>query len=321
MSQLYYFIEPTGYNKYVASAAIGMNNAKIFSGFGSKLEAKVFKWHYAWTLNKRTELPFKKYWERRFVKTIPPNCDYILLAESFHISYSKSFLLYLRDTFNKSKICFVFSNPVSDYNLEKIRKNECYYDAILTFSKDDAVKYGFQYCEVLPFRLPEADPNIKVKNDVFFVGANKGRLDTILKIYETLTKQGLKCKFYIVGVPEDEQIPKEEIIYNQRISYEKVLTEIQASRCVLEVLQKGCNYVSMKTCEAIHYHKKLLTTNKYADQSQSYNNQFIRIIKNNDDLDRMFIDKEVPDQIYQDTKLVESYGPLIIYLDNLFSKS
>lgn len=320
MNKLYFFIEPTGYNKYIAAAANGMPNAKIFGGFNSRWEEKIFKWHNAWPLNNKVELPFKGYWEKSLCKDIPVDCDYIIMAESFHLTYSRRFLSYLRKTFRKSKICFLFSNPVGVYNLTKVNRFSEYYDAIITFAKDDAVRNGFLYCDSIPMRLPERDPIIPVVNDVFFVGANKGRLHKILSIYEKLTSQGLKCKFYIVDVPSKEQIPSDGIVYNQRISYEEVLKQVQASRCVLEILQNGCNYVSLKTCEAIHYHKKLLTTNTSANQSSLFNEQYIHIINKADDIDTSFIRRDVPDDVFDSAGLVETYEPLINFLDKCFEK-
>lgn len=318
MSKLYFFIEPKGYNKYIASAAEGMSDTKVFGGFKRSLEEKLFKWHNAWPLNNRFELPLKMYWFKSLCRDIPNDCDYILMAESFHLSYSGKFLSYLRNRFSNAKVCFLFSNPVGDYNLAKVKRFSAYYDTIITFAKEDADRYGFKYCDVIPMRLPERESDIPIENDVFFVGANKGRLKIILSMYDTLTTQGLKCKFYIVGVPKDEQVPYDGIIYNERISYEEVLKHVQASRCVLEILQKGCNYVSMKTCEAIHYHKKLLTTNMYADRSKLYNEQYIRIVKDLKDVEKEFILRDIPDETFELANLVESFSPLVRYLDDYF---
>lgn len=320
MSSLHFFIEPTGYNKYVAAAAIGSSNVSIFPGYRSRTEEVLCKWHNAWPLNRHKELPFKRCWGKKYVNQIPVDCDYILMAESFHLSYSQSFLQSLRNQRPIAKLCFVFSNPVGNYNLEKINSMRDNYDIIITFAKDDAEKYGFQYCEVLPYRLPDAVNNVGIESDVFFVGKNKGRLNQILSIYEKLKEQELTCKFYIVGVENQEQKYGEDIVYNHPISYEEVLKHVQKTRCILEILQEGCNYVSMKTCEAIHYHKKLLTTNKYANQSYLYNEQYIRIINNLEDIDKYFVTQVVPAEVYESAILVETYEPLINYLDNYFKK-
>ena len=318
MSKLYFFLEPSGYNKYIAAAAEGMPNAKVFGGFKNRRKEKVFKWHNAWPLNNLIELPFKGFWCESLCREIPTGCDYILMAESFHLTYSKKFLTYIRSRFQDAKICFLFSNPVGNYNLSKVKRFSGFYDAIITFAKDDADRYGFLYSDSIPMRLPDRDTSIPIVNDVFFVGANKGRLHKILSIYEKLTSQGLKCKFYIVDVPKENQLQDDGIIYNQRISYDEVLKQVQASRCVLEILQKGCNYVSIKTCEAIHYHKKLLTTNVSANESGLYNDQYIQIIKKVEDINASFVLKDVPDAEFESAGLVETYEPLIKFLDNYF---
>lgn len=320
MSLLYYFIEPTGYNKYVAAAADNMENVSVFGGYRSKCEEKIFKWHNAWSLNKSFELPFKGYWNKVYTAEIPEECDYILLAESFHLSYSKSFLGYLQKNFSKSKLCFIFSNPVAAYNLRKLQLFKEYYDAIITFSEDDAKVYDFLYCDVLPFKLPDTDPTAKIKYDVFFVGTDKGRLSLLLSIYERLDALGLKSKFYIFGVPKESQRHRNGIVYNQYISYESVLKCVQQSRCVLEILQDGCNYMSLRTREAIHYHKKLLTTNKFINQSKIYNSEYMRTIRTAKDIDKSFIMEDVFGEAFTVADVAETYEPLLSYLDSYFTK-
>lgn len=316
MKKMYFLIEPTGYNKYISAAASGSGYAKVFPGYSHSIEERLFKLHNSWPLNKTHELPFKCIWNKLYTNDIPLDCKYILMAESFHLSYSKSFLNYLRKKYKDSKLCFVFSNPVGSYNLEKVELFKSYYDAIITFSKDDAAKYNFLYCDVLPYRLPNPDHTIKEENDVFFIGANKGRIGTILTIYQRLTDLGLKCDFYIVGVPEEAQVSGDGIVYNHRISYEEVLRHVQKSRCVLEILQEGCNYVSIKTCEAVHYHKKILTTNQYADESRVYNEQYVRIIHDVNDIDKDFVTAKIEDRIFEDSNLVETFDPLISFLES-----
>ena len=322
MSKLFYFLEPTGYNRYIAAAAEGSNNASVFKGYIGVWEDRLLKWHNAWPLNKRFELPFKSYWFKRYSKEIPNDVQYLLMAESFHLSYSRKFLYLLRNRFPQAKICYVFSNPATTYNLNKISYCGNLYDAVITFSKDDASKYKIYYCDVLPIRLPHPHKRFKnIESDVFFVGKNKGRLDKIYEIYDKLHSLGLKCKFYIVGVSDKEQRSTEEIIYNNPISYDEVLLHVQQSRCVLELLQEGCNYVSVKTAEALHYHKKLLTTNEYVEKSSIYDSRIIRVVRNIEDIDKSFVLTEVSDDIYDNVGLTETYDPLIEYLDKLFDNN
>lgn len=318
MSKLYYFIEPTGYNQYVAAAAEGSEHAFVFGGYQSQLEEKLLKWHNAWPFNKHFELPFKGYWFHKYVKAIPEDVNYIVMAESFHLSYSKSFFKHLRKRFPSVKLCFVFSNPVGEYNLEKVRAMQDYYDMIITFAKDDAVKYGYQYCDVLPYRLPDLEKDVELESDIFYVGKEKGRLDQIISLYERAVRLGLKCKFYIVEVPEEKQLYADDIIYNHPIPYNEVLYHVQRTRCILELLQDGCNYISIKTVEALHYRKKLLTNNQSVENIKLYNDLYIRVVKKIDDLDKAFITREIANDIFDTSYLIESFNPLLSYLDDFF---
>lgn len=321
MNKLYFFIEPTGYNRYIAAAAEGSDVATVFCGFKSKMKEQFLKLYNAWPLNKRAELPFKGYLFKKYLEEIPQDTTYIIMAESFHLSYSRVFLKNLRKRFPHVKICFMFSNPVGKYNIAKARAFRGDYDAFLTFAKDDAERYNFHYCDTLPMRLPDPDDSLNIDTDVFFVGKNKGRLDTIYKIYEKLHSLGLKCKFYIVGVSEENQRNSDEIIYNTPIPYDEVLQHVQQSRCILEVLQEGCNYVSMKTIEAIHYRKKILTNNEYADQCDLYSPDYIRIIKDINSIDLEFIRHELPEVSFSMARLNESYDSMVSYLDKLFGNN
>ncbi len=317
MGGIFYFIEPTGYNKYIAAAAEYSDIATTFGGFRSKVEERLFKLHNSWPLNKYHELPFKSYWTHKYTVDIPDGTEYILMAESFHLSYSRAFLLGLKNKFPKARLCFVFSNPAVDYNVSKVKSVRGLYDAIITFAKDDAKKYGFSYCDVLPMKLPPPTSSLEVNNDIFFVGKNKGRLDIIYEIYDKLHSLGLKCLFYIVGVPEGLQRHEEGLVFNTPITYEQVLAHVQQSRCVLEILQEDCHYVSIKTLEALHYHKKLLTTNVFASESSLYEERAIRIVHTMDDIDKEFIINDVSEEAYDNVGLIESYQPLYSYLKDL----
>ena len=318
MSKLFYFIEPTGYNQYIAAAANGSDCAMVFSGFGSKIEETLCKWHNAWPFNKHIELPFKQCWGRKYLSQIPSDCQYVLMAESFRLSYSKSFLRNIRKHLPQVKLCFVFSNPVGDYNLEKVKAMKESYDIIITFAKNDAEKNGIIYCDVLPFKLPDVDNEVDLESDIFYIGKEKGRLNQLLSVYEKAASLGLKCNFYITEVPEEKQKYADDIVYNHPIDYNEVLYHVQRSRCVLELLQDGCNYISIKTVEALHYHKKLLTNNASIINSNIYNKQYVRVINSVDDIDRPFITNDIPDEAFDTSSLVESYDPLITYLDNYF---
>ena len=169
-----------------------------------------------------------------------------------------------------------------------------YYDAVITMNRSDAENYGFLFCEYWPTLLPDKVFEPEKASDVFFCGAAKDRLSNILDIYEVLTASGLKCDFYVTGVPKHEQKYSDDIHYtedvtNHWLSYDDILQKDKNTKCVLEILPFGQNYSSLRVCEALWYHKKLLTTNLEAHREWFYHPEIVQCFTNAHDIDTEFI--------------------------------
>lgn len=306
-----FFLEDLDYNKYICNAVRGKKDTYIFPGVGSKLATKLFKIHNAWPLNKRFELPWKSFWFKRCLdeKNFSREDNIIFLFyECFHFSYSKKYLNYLKKKYINSKFVFLLMNPVGDYILSKLEKVKDCYDEIITFFQSDADAYGYLCYESGLYgaeQLPESD---LPETDVFFVGEDKGRLNVLLNIYETLTKNGLKCDFYITNVPIEKQKYSSDIVYNTPIPYEEVLQHIQKTKCILEVLQKNGFYCSLRTLEAYAYKKKLLTTNQRIYDADFYTPEIVGVIEDSKNFDCSFIKNKVEEVLYEEKDFYKFEG-------------
>ena len=60
MSQIIYFIENSGYYKYVIAAGEGDSDVFFPLGFKNHYIEKLFKLHLAWPINKRSDAPYVK---------------------------------------------------------------------------------------------------------------------------------------------------------------------------------------------------------------------------------------------------------------------
>lgn len=283
------------YEKYIAASMLEDKNVFVRNKIDRKILREIFRLHNAWPLNKRVEIPFKKIWFPFFLNKdefAENDKIYFLFYESFHLSYSNKYLDYLRKKYRNAKFCYVFLNPVDQYNLEKLNMVRMKYDMVLTFFQDDAVKYGFSKPDFFPYRLPVENTKEGENSDVFFVGADKGRLEKIIRIYEELKAKGLKCLFYIVGVSEEKQQYKEDIRYNQRLTYQDVLEKVKGTKCVLEILKDDDMYTSIREYEAFQYNKKLLTTNRRIFEEPFYDPEFIQVIEFDKAIDIDFIMRE-----------------------------
>lgn len=294
------FLDNEGLQSCICSAA-EKAGAIVFKSFHSQLVKKIFAIHNAWKLNKYMELPFKSLWFRRCFNEELFDADekiYFLFYESFYLAYSKKYLRHLRKKFPKAKFCYIFLNPIDERKSVKYNSIKKYYDAGVAIYREDVKKYGLLLNEYYCYSPPEIDENTEYGSDVFFVGVNKGRLERMISVYELLSKSGLKCDFHMTEVEEGEQKYKDYIVYNKKMSYTEYLQRLNNSKCLLEILQDDASYFSIRTIEAMQFHKKLLTTNETIKYYDFYDERIIRVFKNVSDIDVNFIRQLVTKDLF-----------------------
>lgn len=187
------------------------------------------------------------------------------------------------------KLVYLFSNIVkitgaTKYNILNTLKDE--YDMIFAFDKEDSEKYGFNYHRLI-YEKPQDLNNQDIKYDLFYVGQAKDRLGKLLEIFEKAESCGLKCDFHIVGVPENQQKHNDKIEYNVNMPYEEAVKHICSSRCLVDAIQGESTGLTIKTCEAVVFNKKLITTNEHVRAEKFYNPSDILIYnEQNNNLDQ-----------------------------------
>lgn len=303
MSKFVYLSYGNSYEACISNAIMQNPQAYAFVPFKSKFIRRLHVLHNARPLNAKKELPFKTIWFKRALKGMDLHKEddiYFLLYESFHLSYSKNFLQYLHRNYPKAKCCFIYVNPVTELIRRKIYKVSDCLDAVITFNEKDANRFNLLLCQNQPYKLPIYQNKNIPKSDVFFIGADKGRLCKLVTIYEKLTNAGLKCDFHVIGVPEEKQRYSDDIVYNKKMPYSEVLTRVYATRCVLEVLQNDEDYLSIRTFEALQYHRKLLTESKNSKKFDFYDPRIIQIFDVPEHINTDFIKEEVKESEYPD---------------------
>ncbi len=320
MSKYVFFVNVDGYRKYTAYAA--QNAGALIPHIKGRGIKRLFEIHNAWSLNRKYELPGKSIWYKYCFneKEVDINEDiYFVCYESFHMTYSRKYLSYLRNKYINAKFVFFFSNPVDEYNFEKLKSVRDLYDVIFTFNEKDAKDNDFIYCNCDTFKLIPVPECPEYKSDVFFVGSDKGRLELLLSVFEKLTDAGLVCDFHIVNVPENKQRYADRIKYNQRISYDEVLHRVKSTRCVLEILQNSNNYYSIRTLEALQYHKKLLTSNIGVVKQWFYKPEIIQCFDNYFDINTDFVLQYIDEELYSDID-IGSFERFANFLESIFSE-
>lgn len=205
----------------------------------------------------------------------------------------QAFLKKLKRKYKNLSLVYVFTNVVKitgAANGKYLDKIKDWYDAVFAFDPVDAEKYGFFYSPL----IYDADSAYKKEekeshdNLVFYVGQAKDRLDGLLSFYERLTAMGIKCDFHIANVLEEQIKYADRIVYNKFMTYDEAVDSIQRATCLIDVIQGDSTGLTIKTCEAVCYDKKLITTNKHVVEYPFYDSRYIRVVESPNDIDTEF---------------------------------
>ena len=83
------------------------------------------------------------------------------------------------------------------------------------------------------------------------------------------------------------------ITYNIGMPYKEALQYSYNSDLVVEIVRDGQAGISLRTCEAIFFNKKLLTNNSCIKKMPFYDSRFMSIFHNGDDIDLDFVQNSV----------------------------
>ena len=165
-------------------------------------------------------------------------------------------------------------NPIcKSVDLEKFQQFNC---EIWVFDENDADKlslnhntqYYFSGIDINSASLRQS------QCDVFFVGADKGRLKYLEDIRKNLTNMGVSVDFHITS---SSKIDIKNSVYKPRISYAEVLDRISGCKVILDVVSQNQSGLTLRPLESIFYKKKLITNDKSIVNRDFYNKNNIHV--------------------------------------------
>lgn len=231
------------------------------------------------------KIPFKGVWSRFVFSSLEKEqikegtsvifcyyvSDFTLLKQIKLFDYLKRL--------NKSIIVVgIYSDTVSLYS--KIKLNlEKDSNILVTYNEYDAREYNIPLLppRILDYSFVKENSAI-LESDIFYVGANKNRLDTIYNVFHYATSKGLKCDFFLTKVPKNERIPG--IHYGKYFPYAKMLEHAKRSKCILNIMQRGATGITLRDYEAIGLNKILLTNDKSIKQYDFYTPEKVIFLEN-----------------------------------------
>lgn len=281
----------SGFYEVAYSDLYNLPNVIYFKNYidsiNSKIKQLLIRINFNLKLNDFIKTPFSKlvypWLFPHSFKEDRPLC-FVFFGTQFAI-INTSYLDYLRRRYPNVKLVLYMQDIVASLPYYDIKSYKKKFDIVLSYDKGDCEKYNLVYYPT-PFskididKLPKVDEDI----DIYFCGAGKTRYPEIFKAYVKCKNQGLKCKFFLMGVPLDKRIDGEGLVYDKRISYEMNLAYAAKSKCILEIMQENADGYTPRLWEAIMLNKHLLTNNKRVKESNYYNPDNILIINENDNI-------------------------------------
>ena len=264
--------------------------AKFLPDLTSTFLKLVRKIHVSRKLQKilHFSLPLQSIWFPRFPQLDSREEKTAVFIHPFLGAYDDGFIRFLRKKYNFKKFVLFLTDPYEKANsvpsLDKMKEN---YDLILSVDYNDCKKYGFIYRENCYSKVVYEEKK-EFYSDIFFIGNAKGRLDLLHEIYRICVDSGLHPVFYIVGVPDEEQIYP-GIFYNKRLPYPVAAEYAANTKILLEVLQEGQSGLTLRTQEALTYGKKLLTNNFLIKELACYDPCNIHVFSLPDRIDKRFL--------------------------------
>lgn len=216
------------------------------------------------------KLPFQFLWYSRWKKHIG-NYDTIIMGD---LEANEALLRYIKRKKPSIRIIIWYWNTITDKGkkAELLKKMGC---EVWSFDMKDCKSYNLNYNTQFYSRDLVTDNNV-IRQDVFFIGMDKGRLDTILDIENKLKQLHLKTNFYIVKSRESKDVYMNKL--KERINYNEVVKNILESKSILDLPKENQSGLTLRPLEALFFSKKLITTNKDIVKYDFYNKNNIFVI-------------------------------------------
>lgn len=194
------------------------------------------------------------------------------------------FLRQLRDAFPYAIIKFCYPNIVNCGASLKPAVLRKYGVKGYSWDINDCNIYGLNYhtpffdSTILPY-------NNSLKYDVCFIGSDKGRYKSIMKLNMYFAKNNIKA--YIRIIPNLFFLKFFRRHYSKSLPYHEYLQIVANSKCIIDFVQKRQVGTTTRTMEAVFSNKKLISNNQCLKNYDFYNPCNILIL-NGENTDQIF---------------------------------
>ena len=264
----------------------------------SGLKKKLHDIHYGTRANKFFEMPLKKIWDKYYQLDKYPfenNEHYIVIFMngSLRNYYNRNYLKKIKRCHPNVELALLIFDKSIYWGAKRAISMRDLFDYVFSFDEEDCQKYQmihFYNCFSIPTDMYKSDD---LWTPAFFVGNSEGRLKKCQELFSKIGNAIPGCKFYLTAVEKQNQIKIPGVIYNQSMSFKEEMLRSYNSECLIEIIRENQTGISLRVCEAIAFNKKLITNNFNIQHMPFYNANYMKIIKDIEELDMEFILKPI----------------------------
>ncbi len=172
-----------------------------------------------------------------------------------------------------------------------------------SFDPDDCSRYHLNRNTQYICVPPSEQPPCTAEWDIYFLGADKGRMPELLKWKADFEQMGITTYFHVV---KSKKSTIGDGLYRKPISYRKNCMNVQKSCAVLDLPIRGQKGLTLRVLEALCYEKKLITTNEHVRDMKFYDPENIFIL-GKDPMDRLQYFLHTPYRITEKSKQAREY--------------
>lgn len=250
------------------------------------------KIHLSQKISKFVQLPMKSIWYDTSEMKIDDYNEYIIfMLPNVFLDYDISILKKYKKLKNLKFVLILLDTVGVDTPVGRI-VSDIYQDKmwnyIFSYDLNDVKKYGFEYLDECYYSNRNIEKSNKILTDAYFIGALKpGRTQEIISVCKECNKNNILSKFDVVkqeGISVHEHITGLNVL-NKRKKYIDILKDVANTNCIIEILQKGQNSQTLRYFEAVYFNKKLLTTNENVKKLSFYDERYMKVFRDANDID------------------------------------
>lgn len=256
-----------------------------------------YRLHFSDRINRRIFLPLKGMWNSFYALSSYPfksdeNYCVIFLNGSLRYHYSIRYFSNFKKNHPNVKLAMILYDSFSNFSAKRSINMIPVFDFVFSFDQNDCKAHGLTHI-YSTFSKPDfVSKEESFKSKVFFIGYGTGRLELLTRTCKAICRKVKDCSFYIAGVKEWEKEEISGVVYNQTMPYREELQRAYNTDCILEVVREGQSGITLRTCEAIAFQKKLITNNPEIKQMPFYHPELIQVFERPEEIDADFIHTE-----------------------------